>query len=99
MWGYKKINVSSGPSKEMACPKMMTSRSQNSCVWEFSHEALKVHRGPLGLCVGIYGPLECSGEFLKCPSLAVLAEFEAILQADHVRFHLGHPYIDRLSTV
>ena len=31
--------------------------------------------------------------------LAVLAEFEAVLYADHVRFHLGHPYIDRLPTV
>ena len=34
-------------------------------MWEFSHEALKVRRGPLDLCVGTYGPLECSGEFLK----------------------------------
>ena len=34
------------------------------CV-EFSYEALKVRRGPLGLCIGTYGPLECSGEFLK----------------------------------
>ena len=31
--------------------------------------------------------------------LAVLAEFEAVLYADHVRFHSGHPYIDRLPTV
>ena len=72
----KQINILSGPSKEIAglkkvmmmmmmIMKMMTSRSQDSCVWEFSHEALKVRRGPLGLCVGTYGPLECSGEFLK----------------------------------
>ena len=69
----EKINVSSGPSKEIAglkkmmmmMMKMMTPRSQDSRVWEFSYEALKVCRGPLGLCVGIYGPLECSGEFLK----------------------------------
>ena len=69
----EKINVSSGPSKEIAglkkmmmmMMKMMTPGSQNSRVWEFSHEALKVRRGPLGLCVGTYGPLECSGEFLK----------------------------------
>ena len=26
---------------------------------------LKVRRGPLGLSVGTYGPLECSGEFLR----------------------------------
>ena len=70
----EKINVSSGPSKEIAGLKkmmimmmmmMMTPGSQDSRVWEFSHEALKVRRGPLGLCVGTYGPLECSGEFLK----------------------------------
>ena len=72
----KQINASSGPSKEIAGLKkmkmmkmkmkmMMTPGSQNSCVWEFSHEAPKVRRGPLGLCVGTYGPLECPGEFLK----------------------------------
>ena len=68
----KNINVSSGPSKEIAglkkMVKMMTPGSQDSRVWEFSHEALKVRRGPLDLCVGTYGRLECSGEFLK-PSL------------------------------
>ena len=73
----EKINVSSGPSKEIAglkknmmmmmmmMMKMMTPGSQNSRVWEFSHEALEVCRSPLGLCLGTYGPLECSGEFLK----------------------------------
>ena len=70
----EKINVSSGPSKEIAGlkkkkmkmkMKMMTPGSQNPHVWEFSYEALKVRRGPLGLCVGTYGPLECFGEFLK----------------------------------
>ena len=54
----EKINVSSGPSKEIAglkkmmmkmMMKMMTPGSQNSRVWEFSYEALKVRRGPLGL--------------------------------------------------
>ena len=69
----EKINVSSGPSKEIAglkkmmMMKMMTPGLQNSRVWEFSYEALKVRRGPLGLCIGTYGPLECSGEFLKPP--------------------------------
>ena len=45
-----KINVSSGPSKEIAglkkmmkMMKMMTPGSQNSRVWEFSYEALKVY--------------------------------------------------------
>ena len=73
----EEINVSSGPSKEIAglkkmmmkmmmmMMKMMTPGSQNSRVWEFSYEAPKVRRGPLGLCVGTYGHLECSGEFLK----------------------------------
>ena len=70
----EKINVSFGPSKEIAglkkkmkmmMMKMMTPGLQDSRVWEFSHEALKVRRGPLGLCVGTYGPLECSSEFLK----------------------------------
>ena len=67
----EKINVSSDPSKEIAglkkmkMMKMTTPKLQDSHVWEFSHEALKVCRGPLGLCVGTYGPLECSGEFLK----------------------------------
>ena len=73
----EKINVSSGPSKEIAglkkkmmkmkMMKMMTPELQNSRVWEFSYEALKVRRGPLGLYLGTYGPLECSGEFLKPP--------------------------------
>ena len=67
----EKINVSSGPSKEIAClkkmMKMMTPGSQNSRVWEFSYEALKVRRGPLGLYLDTYGPMECSGESLKPP--------------------------------
>ena len=66
----EKINVSSGPSKEIAglkkkMMKMMTPGSARFACVEFSYEALKVRRGPLGLCVGTYGPLECSGEFLK----------------------------------
>ena len=71
----EKINVSSGPSKEIAGlkkmkmmkmkMKMMTPGSQNPRVWEFSHEAPKVRRSPLGLFVGTYGPLDCFGEFLK----------------------------------
>ena len=67
-WG-EKINVSSGPSKERVgwkkIMKMITPGSQDLCVLEFSHKALKVCRGPLGLCVGTCGLLECSGEFLK----------------------------------
>ena len=59
--------TASGPCKEIAglkktikmMMKMMTPGSQDSCVWEFAHEALEVRRGPLGLCVGTYGPLEC----------------------------------------
>ena len=60
---WLKINVSSGPSKEIAdlkkmmMMKMMTPGSQDSRVWEFSHEALKVRRSLLGLCVDTYGPL------------------------------------------
>ena len=66
----EKINVSSGPSKEIAglkkkMMKMMTLGLQDSRMWQFSHEALEVRSGPLGLCVGTYVPLECSGEFLK----------------------------------
>ena len=60
----EKINVSSGPSKEIAglkkkmkMMKMMTPGSQYPCVWKFSHEAPKVRMGPLGQCVGTYGPL------------------------------------------
>ena len=44
---------------------MMTPGSQDSCVWEFSHEAFKLRRGLLDVSVGTYGPLECSGEFLR----------------------------------
>ena len=44
-------NVASGSSKEIAgLKKMMTPGSQNSHVWEFSHEPLEVRRDPLGLC-------------------------------------------------
>ena len=49
----------------MMMMKMMTPGSQDSRVWEFSREALKVRKGPLGLCVGTYGPLKCSSGFLK----------------------------------
>ena len=70
----EKINVSSGPSKEIAglkkkmmmmMMKTMTPRSQDSRVWEFWYEALKVRRCSLGLYIDTYEPLECSGEFLK----------------------------------
>ena len=48
----KIINVSSGPSKEIAgLKKMMTPGSQDLRVREFLHEALKVRRGPLDLCL------------------------------------------------
>ena len=45
----EKINVLSGSSKKIAgmkkmMMKMMTPGSQDSRMWEFSHEALKVHR-------------------------------------------------------
>ena len=72
----EKINISCGPSKEiLGLKKMMTPGSQDSRVWEFLYEVLKVRRGPFGLCVGTYGPLECSGEFLKSSYIVVLAEF------------------------
>ena len=69
----KKINVLSGPSKKIVGLKkkkkkkmmMMMPGLQDSRVWEFSHEALKVRRGPLGICIGTYGPLEFSSEFLN----------------------------------
>ena len=61
----EKINVSSKEIASLKIMMMMTPESQDWHVWEFSREALKVCRGPLGLCVGTYGPLECSGEFLK----------------------------------
>ena len=51
--------------KMMMMMKMMTPGSQDSRVWELSHEALKVRRGLMGLCVGTYESVECSGEFLK----------------------------------
>ena len=68
----EKINVSSGPSKEIAGlkkmmkMKMMTPDRKirvrgNSRVKRSRY----IRRGPLGLCVGTYGPLECSGKFLK----------------------------------
>ena len=65
------MSILSDPSNEIAglkkkmMMKMMTPGLQDSCVWEFLHEALKIRGGPLGLCVVTYGPLECSGEFLK----------------------------------
>ena len=83
----KKFNVSSGPSKGIAGLKKkmkMTPGSQDSRVWEFSNDVLKIRRGSLGLCVGTHGPLECSGEFLK-PSLPFWLSSEAVLYADHVR--------------
>ena len=67
----EKINVSSGPSKEIYSGSEEEDDEdddagiEDSRVWEFSYEALKVRRGPLGLCIGTYEPLECSGEFLK----------------------------------
>ena len=48
----EKINVSSGPSKEVAGLKkmmMMTHRSQDLHVWVFSHEALKARKVHMNL--------------------------------------------------
>ena len=45
--------------------KTMMPGSQDSRVWEFSHKALKVRKGPFGLYIGTYEPLQCSGVFLK----------------------------------
>ena len=48
-----------------------------------------------------YGCIWTSGMFwlVSKAILAVLTRFEAILYADHVRFHSGHPYMDRLPMV
>ena len=71
--------------------KMMTPGSEDSRVWEFSHEALNVRRDPLGLCAGTYGPLESSGEFLK-PSYAIHGRvLKPPKYADHVRFTWAIP--------
>ena len=48
--GAKSTPVSNPVSVgSLSMMKMMTPGSQNSRVWEFSHEALKLRRGPLGL--------------------------------------------------
>ena len=57
----EKINVSSEEDDDEEDDAQIA----DSRVWEFSYEALKVCRGPLGLCIGTYEPLEWSGEFLK----------------------------------
>ena len=70
----EKINASSGLSKEIYSGSEEDeddddedddARIANSCMREFSHEGLKVRRGPFGLCVGTYGSVERSGELLK----------------------------------
>ena len=66
----KKINASSGPSKEIAgLKKMMRIMTPGSQIRVCGNSRMKrsryIRRGPLGLCVDTYGPLECSGEFLK----------------------------------
>ena len=72
----EKINASSGPSKEIAglkkkmkmrkIMKMMTpDRKIRVCGNSRMKRSRYILRGPLGLCIGTYEPLECSGEFLK----------------------------------
>ena len=46
----------------------------------------------LGICIARDGQKRCCWHVLKA-KLGFLAELEAILYADHVRFDLAHPYI------
>ena len=68
----EKINVSSGPSKEVAglkkmnMMKMMTPESQDSRLWEFSREALKQGRRKRGGWGGRAAPLFVPIFFFAC---------------------------------
>ena len=61
----------------------------------FSRGKLETGKGGLGLCKGRRG---ITSMFVKA-LLSVLGEFRGILYADHVRFHLRHPYIERVPTL
>ena len=67
-----------------------------SRVSDFSRGERAVHRSALGISMTTSRPLKCSGEFFKAV-LGLFVQFGGVFYVDHVRFHLGHPYI-RAST-
>ena len=67
-----------------------------SRVSDFSRGERVGHRSTLGISIATSGPLKCSDEFYKAV-LGLFVQFGGVFYVDHVRFHLGHPYI-RAST-
>ena len=70
----------------------------NSHLTVFSCGELMVGMNWLGICIARDGQKRCCWRVLKA-WLGFLAELEAFLYADHMRFDLAHLYIERLPTL
>ena len=70
----------------------------NSRLTVFSCGELTAGMNLLGICIVRDGQKCCCWRVLKA-YLGFLAELEAFLYADYVRFDLAHPYIERLPTL
>ena len=70
----------------------------NSRLTVFSCGELTVGMNLLGICIARDGQKRCWWRVLKA-KLGFIAELEAFLYADHVRFNLTHPYVECLPTL
>ena len=69
-----------------------------SCESRFSCGALEPHTTLFGMWIAGYFPLSDFWLVLKA-LLGILAGFLGSFYVDHVRFHLSHPYIERIWTL
>ena len=65
----------------------------------FSRAKLEAGGNVLGLCTARDESKCCCCVFSRPSYIGFLAELEGVLYADHVRFHAGHPYLERLPTL
>ena len=77
---------------------MMMTRFVKSRVSGFSRGAQEAHTTLFGMWIARYWPVSDFWLDLKT-WLGILAEFLGVFYADHVRFDLRHPYIERLPTL
>ena len=64
----------------------------------FSRRALETHTTLFGMWIAGYWPVSDFWFVLKA-WIGVLTEFLGSFNADHVRFDMRHPYIERLPTL
>ena len=77
--------------------KKMT-RIMKSRISRFSRGVLEASRMLLGIWIARYWPVS-DLQLVLMPWESILAEFDGVLYADHVKFDPCHPYIERLPTL